>query len=94
MKVRKFGRLVFINARPAIQAEQGKEMTAYALSKSLLFKLADFINDEVRGINIAASSDCSQHHRHPYQSTADARSRSWKLGEACSPGRYDRTGTI
>ncbi len=50
-----YGRLVFVGARPALQAEQGKGMLAYALSKSLLFKLADFLNAEAKGKNVVAS---------------------------------------
>src|SRR5579871_6801282 len=50
-----YGRLVFIGARPAINPAQGKDLTAYALAKSLLFKLADFINEENKGKNIVAS---------------------------------------
>ncbi len=50
-----YGRLVFIGARPAIKPSQGKDLVAYALSKSLLFKLADFINEENAGKNIVAS---------------------------------------
>ncbi len=50
-----YGRLVFIGARPAIKPSQGKDLVAYALSKSLLFKLADFINEENAGKNITAS---------------------------------------
>lgn len=49
------GRLVFIGARPAINARQGKNMIAYALSKSLLFKLAEFLNEEARGKNVTAT---------------------------------------
>src|SRR4051812_6055758 len=33
------GRLVFIGARPALLPEAGKSLVAYALSKSLLFRL-------------------------------------------------------
>jgi len=50
-----YGRLVFIGARPALQAADGKNMVAYALSKSLLFKLADFINETAKGKNVVAS---------------------------------------
>lgn len=49
------GRLVFIGARPAIEASQGKDLVAYALSKSLLFKLAEFINAAHKGKNITAT---------------------------------------
>ena len=49
------GRLVFIGSRPALEASAGKNMIAYGLSKSLLFKLADFLNAEAKGKNIVAS---------------------------------------
>ena len=49
------GRLVFIGARPALQAVDGKNLVAYALSKSLLFKLAEFINKDAKGKNITAT---------------------------------------
>jgi NAD(P)-dependent dehydrogenase (short-subunit alcohol dehydrogenase family) len=55
MQQNEYGRLVFIGARPAINSAQGKDLIAYALSKSLLFKLADFINEENKGKNIVAS---------------------------------------
>ena len=38
------GRLVFIGAKPALSASAGKDKVAYALSKSLIFKLADILN--------------------------------------------------
>ncbi|QEC68937.1 SDR family NAD(P)-dependent oxidoreductase [Panacibacter ginsenosidivorans] len=50
-----YGRLVFIGARPAINPAQGKALVAYALTKSLLFKLAEFINEENKGTNVVAS---------------------------------------
>ena len=50
-----YGRLVFIGARPALQAVGGKNLIAYALSKSLLFKLAEFINKDAKGKNITAT---------------------------------------
>ena len=50
-----YGRLVFIGTRPALEAAQGKNMIAYSLTKSLLFKLADFINAEAKGTNVVAS---------------------------------------
>jgi NAD(P)-dependent dehydrogenase (short-subunit alcohol dehydrogenase family) len=49
------GRLIFIGARPALVAAQGKDLLAYALTKSLLFKLAEFINEENKGKNITAA---------------------------------------
>jgi NAD(P)-dependent dehydrogenase (short-subunit alcohol dehydrogenase family) len=50
-----YGRFVFIGARPALKPEAGKDMIAYALTKSLLFKLADFINEDAKGKNVTAS---------------------------------------
>lgn len=51
----KKGRIVFIGARPAINAVQGKGLIAYGLSKSLLFKLAEFLNEEARGTKVTVS---------------------------------------
>ncbi|MBG9378296.1 SDR family NAD(P)-dependent oxidoreductase [Panacibacter sp. DH6] len=50
-----YGRLVFIGARPALKPAQGKNVVAYALAKSLLFNLAEFINEETKGTNVVAS---------------------------------------
>jgi len=49
------GRIVFVGARPALNPAQGKDLMAYALTKSLLFKLAEFINEENKGKNITAT---------------------------------------
>lgn len=38
------GKLFFIGARPALDAKAGKGLMAYGLSKSLLFKLAEYLN--------------------------------------------------
>ena len=50
-----YGRLVFIGSRPAINPAQGKNLIAYSLSKSLLFRLAEFLNEENSGTNVVAS---------------------------------------
>jgi NAD(P)-dependent dehydrogenase (short-subunit alcohol dehydrogenase family) len=55
MMTNKKGRIVFIGARPALNPAQGKELVAYALSKSLLFKLADILNETAKGINLTVS---------------------------------------
>ncbi len=49
------GRLVFIGARPALEPSQGKNLLAYGLSKSLLFKLAEYLNEEAKGKNVTAT---------------------------------------
>ena len=50
-----YGRLVFVGARPAIKAVNGKDVIAYGLSKSLLFKLAEYINEEAKGKDVTAT---------------------------------------
>ena len=55
MLLNRYGRLVFIGSRPALEASAGKNVVAYALSKSLLFKLAEFMNAEGKGKNVTAT---------------------------------------
>lgn len=55
MMTNKSGRIVMIGARPALNPSQGKAMIAYALSKSLLFKLAEMLNEAAKGINLNIS---------------------------------------
>jgi NAD(P)-dependent dehydrogenase (short-subunit alcohol dehydrogenase family) len=50
-----YGRLVFMGARPALKPEQGKGAIAYAMSKSMLFHLADLLNATAKGHNVVAS---------------------------------------
>ena len=49
------GRIIFIGARPALKAVDGKNMIAYGLSKSLLFKLAEYLNAEAKGKNVTVT---------------------------------------
>jgi NAD(P)-dependent dehydrogenase (short-subunit alcohol dehydrogenase family) len=49
------GRIVFIGARPALQAKDGKTSLGYGLSKSLIFKLAEYLNAEAAQKNVVAS---------------------------------------
>ena len=50
-----FGRLIFMGARTAIKPELGKGALAYALTKSMLFNLADLLNASAKGKNVLAS---------------------------------------
>ncbi|HEY4287007.1 MAG TPA: SDR family NAD(P)-dependent oxidoreductase [Puia sp.] len=50
-----YGRLVFMGARPALKPEQGKGAVGYALSKGLLFHLAELLNATAKGKNVVAS---------------------------------------
>lgn len=49
------GRIVLVGSRPALMPQDGKNMLAYALSKSLIFKLAEFLNAEGTSNNVTAS---------------------------------------
>lgn len=49
------GRIVFIGSRPALNAPDGKNLIAYGLSKSLLFKLSEYLNEEAKGKNVTST---------------------------------------
>jgi NAD(P)-dependent dehydrogenase (short-subunit alcohol dehydrogenase family) len=49
------GRIIFIGARPAIKAADGKNNLAYGLSKSLIFKLSEYLNAEAKDKNVVTS---------------------------------------
>jgi len=49
------GKIVLIGAKPALEKGASAGLTAYALSKSLIFKLAEHINAESGGDKITAS---------------------------------------
>lgn len=49
------GRIILVGARPALQAEHGKAMVAYALSKSLIFQLAELVNAEGKDKQVVCS---------------------------------------
>jgi NAD(P)-dependent dehydrogenase (short-subunit alcohol dehydrogenase family) len=49
------GRIFIIGAKPGLNAANGKGMIAYGLAKSLIFRLAELINDEAKGKNVVAS---------------------------------------
>ncbi|MFI5135743.1 MAG: SDR family NAD(P)-dependent oxidoreductase [Chitinophagales bacterium] len=49
------GRLIFVAARPALDSSAGKNMIAYALSKSLIFKFAELLNASAKGKNVSAT---------------------------------------
>lgn len=48
------GQFVLIGSRPALKAEEGKNMVAYAMSKSLVFKLSEYINETYSKKNITS----------------------------------------
>lgn len=50
-----YGRLVFIGSKAAIKGVDGKGSIGYGLSKSLLFKLAEYLNAEAKNKNVVAT---------------------------------------
>lgn len=55
MKEKNYGRIVFVGARPALKPGQGKGMIPYALSKALLFHLAELLNAETNNHDVVSS---------------------------------------
>ncbi|MDO9375170.1 MAG: SDR family NAD(P)-dependent oxidoreductase [Ferruginibacter sp.] len=55
MLERKSGRIFLIGSRPGLSARAGKGMVAYSLAKSLIFRLAELMNDEAKGTNLVTS---------------------------------------
>jgi len=49
------GRIFIIGSKPGLDARNGKGMVAYGLGKSLIFRLADLMNDEAKGTNVTAA---------------------------------------
>lgn len=51
----RLGRIIFVGSRPAIKPHEGKNAVAYALSKSLIFTLADLLNAESNSIKVVSN---------------------------------------
>lgn len=49
------GRIFIIGSKPGLNARDGKGMVAYGLGKSLLFRLAELMNDEAKSHNVVTS---------------------------------------
>lgn len=49
------GRIFIIGSRPGLDAKSGKGMVAYGLAKSLIFRLAELMNDEAKGKNVVTA---------------------------------------
>lgn len=49
------GQIFMIGARPVLQPQDGKNAIAYALSKSLIFRLAEIINETGKEKNVRAT---------------------------------------
>lgn len=55
MMQQKSGRIFIIGSRPGLDAHSSKGMVAYGLGKSLIFRLAELMNDEAKGTNVVTS---------------------------------------
>lgn len=49
------GRIFIIGSKPGLEAKNGKGMIAYGLAKSLIFRLAELMNDEAKDKNVVTS---------------------------------------
>lgn len=49
------GRLFLVGSRPALSAAGSKGMVAYGLAKSLIFRLAEMMNDEAKGTSVTVN---------------------------------------
>jgi NAD(P)-dependent dehydrogenase (short-subunit alcohol dehydrogenase family) len=50
-----YGRIFMVGSRPGLNAGNSKGMIAYGLAKSLVFRLAELMNDEAKGTNVVTS---------------------------------------
>jgi len=89
------GRIFLIGSKPGLDHRNGKGMVAYGLAKSLIFRLAELMNDESKGTDVVTSVvvpstiDTPQNRK----SMPDAKFDSWVKPEAiadiiyfhCSP---------
>lgn len=84
------GRIFLIGSRPGLDARNGKGMVAYGLAKSLVFRLAELMNDEAKGkdvvVNVIVPStiDTPQNR----ESMPDANPDNWVKPEAIAEVIY------
>lgn len=55
MSRQKTGRIFLVGSKPGLSSKDGKGSVAYGLAKSLLFRLAELMNLEAKGINVVTS---------------------------------------
>jgi NAD(P)-dependent dehydrogenase (short-subunit alcohol dehydrogenase family) len=49
------GRIIIIGSKPGLDVQYSKGMVAYGLGKSLVFRLAELMNDEAKGKDVVTS---------------------------------------
>jgi NAD(P)-dependent dehydrogenase (short-subunit alcohol dehydrogenase family) len=55
MMEQKNGRIFMVGSRPGLAVATGKAMVGYSLAKSLVFRLAEIMNEEAKGTNVVTS---------------------------------------
>lgn len=55
MKANGKGKIFLVGSRPGMDMKNGKGMTAYALAKSMIFRLSELLNEEARGTEVVTS---------------------------------------
>ncbi len=55
MKKQGFGRIFLIGARPGLNMKDSKGVFAYGLSKSMIFRLAELLNEEAKGTEVVVN---------------------------------------
>ncbi len=84
------GRIFIIGSKPGLSAKEGKGMVAYGLGKSLIFRLAELMNDEAKGHNVVtgvvvpSTIDTPQNRK----SMPDAKFDNWVKAEAIADAIY------
>jgi NAD(P)-dependent dehydrogenase (short-subunit alcohol dehydrogenase family) len=84
------GRIFIIGSKPGLDSRNGKGMVAYGLAKSLIFRLAELMNDEAKGHDIVTSVvvpstiDTPQNRK----SMPDAKFENWVKPEAIADVIY------
>lgn len=88
------GRIFIVGSKPGLDARNGKGMVAYGLSKSLIFRLAELMNDEAKGTNVVtgviipSTIDTPQNR----QSMPDAKFQNWVRADQIAEVVYFYSG--
>ena len=84
------GRIFMVGSRPGSDMHNSKGMAAYGMAKSLIFRLAELMNDEAKGNNVVTSvivpSTIDTHQNR--QSMPDADFSKWVTAEAIAETIY------
>ncbi len=90
MKEQNNGRIFLVGSRPGLDAKNGKGMVAYGLAKSLIFRLAELMNDEGKSHNVVTSVIIPSTIDTPQNRKAmpDANPNNWVKGEEIAGAIY------